>query len=197
MDTKIEELGYDHSDAAYLFSSMLKVFHQGDTEHYREATGWGEVELYGLLFEGAVEAAKELFRLVDWNVGFDGVFAYEYLDEACEHLLPFKLFQHITELDTTYGSIQALVLRHIEDNEWPQSELAKALLLPAAAMPFDPEDKTLGFLELEDKYGVWGAHPYFGLTDWQYEIANNDTRSGYWTWVFNQIQNWEPEDTAV
>ena len=197
MNTEIENLPYDPSDSGYLFWSMLKVFQEGDTEHFKELAGGGEVELVGQLFEASIEAAKELMRLIDWEEGFDGVFAYEFLDTSAPSDLPAQLLYHVTGHDTAMPSIQALVLRYVESQDWPQSGLAKALLLPAAAMPFDPEDKTLGWHELADKYGTWGKHPYFGIADWQYEVASNDSRSGYWTWVYNQIQSWEPEDTAI
>ena len=35
--------------------------------------------------------------------------------------------------------------------------------------------------------GVWGEHPGHPVADWQYEIANGDTRSGYWDWVANRL----------
>jgi len=36
--------------------------------------------------------------------------------------------------------------------------------------------------------GVWGEHPDHLVEDWQYEVANGDTRSGYWEWVANKIE---------
>ncbi len=29
----------------------------------------------------------------------------------------------------------------------------------------------------------WGSDPDFPVADWQYEVANDDTRQGYWEWV--------------
>ena len=34
-------------------------------------------------------------------------------------------------------------------------------------------------------YGYWGNHPEYMVTDWQYEVANGDTRLGYWHWCAN------------
>lgn len=34
---------------------------------------------------------------------------------------------------------------------------------------------------------VWDVHPDHPLEDWIYEVANNDTRSGYVDWVNAQI----------
>lgn len=31
--------------------------------------------------------------------------------------------------------------------------------------------------------GYWGDHPGYPATDWQHEVANGDTRRGYWSWV--------------
>lgn len=36
---------------------------------------------------------------------------------------------------------------------------------------------------LIDKYGYWGEHPEHSVEEWLDEIANNDTRMGYWDWV--------------
>jgi len=36
---------------------------------------------------------------------------------------------------------------------------------------------------LEAQYGVWGSHPTWPVADWQYDVANCDTRHGYWDWV--------------
>ena len=48
----------------------------------------------------------------------------------------------------------------------------------------DPQIKKLfACTELADKYGYWGEHPDFPVADWQYEVANNDTRASYWEWV--------------
>lgn len=32
--------------------------------------------------------------------------------------------------------------------------------------------------------GYWGNHEYF--EDWQNEVANNNTRLGFWEWLFNE-----------
>ncbi|MFX9054117.1 hypothetical protein ABTN50_19390, partial [Acinetobacter baumannii] len=31
--------------------------------------------------------------------------------------------------------------------------------------------------------GGWSEHPDHPLTDWRTEVANDDTRLGYWPWV--------------
>lgn len=36
-------------------------------------------------------------------------------------------------------------------------------------------------------YGIWGAHPDHPPADWRFEVANDDTRLGYWDWVANQL----------
>lgn len=45
--------------------------------------------------------------------------------------------------------------------------------------------------QLREKYTTgegWGRHPHFVVSDWQYEVDNNDTRLGYWDWVCNQLE---------
>lgn len=36
--------------------------------------------------------------------------------------------------------------------------------------------------------GRWGEHPDYPVDDWREEVANNDTRLGYWEWVESQIR---------
>lgn len=45
--------------------------------------------------------------------------------------------------------------------------------------------------DLITKFGVWGEHRDYPVADWKYEMANDDTRSGYWEWVANRIMNEE------
>lgn len=32
-------------------------------------------------------------------------------------------------------------------------------------------------------FDYWDHHPVHSIFDWQYEVANGDTRQGYWEWV--------------
>ncbi len=43
--------------------------------------------------------------------------------------------------------------------------------------------------KLKIKYGYWKGAPEFPLEDWQYEVANNDTRRGYWEWITSQLDD--------
>jgi hypothetical protein len=42
--------------------------------------------------------------------------------------------------------------------------------------------------------GTWGEHPKFLVADWQHEVENNYTRSGYWEWVANKVDQDEDEE---
>ncbi len=44
---------------------------------------------------------------------------------------------------------------------------------------------------------VWSEHPKYAVKDWQYEVANNDTRAGYAQWVEGQIEKEEQENQNV
>ena len=35
--------------------------------------------------------------------------------------------------------------------------------------------------------GHWGEIDKFQLQDWRYEVANDDTRLGYWEWCYAQM----------
>lgn len=56
------------------------------------------------------------------------------------------------------------------------------------------KDRDLGRLELENKYQGdhaqgWGHHPVHSRTIWRNAVADNDTVSGYWDWVYQMLQN--------
>lgn len=33
----------------------------------------------------------------------------------------------------------------------------------------------------------WASRPRFPVEDWQYEVANGDTRQGYATWLYDKL----------
>lgn len=60
--------------------------------------------------------------------------------------------------------------------------------------------ETIRFAEALDTLaaafgGYWGEHPQHDVASWQYAIANEDTRQGYWEWVADQIA-FDKEDTT-
>lgn len=40
----------------------------------------------------------------------------------------------------------------------------------------------------ESNGGIWGKHLDHPVEDWQYEVANGDSRQGYWDWVAHRIE---------
>lgn len=44
---------------------------------------------------------------------------------------------------------------------------------------------------LKETYGYWGQHPRYTLEAWRSEIAADETRLGYWQWIFHIITNKE------
>jgi hypothetical protein len=51
---------------------------------------------------------------------------------------------------------------------------------------------------LADKHGgTWGEHPDYPIADWQYQVANEHTRKGYWEWISDQILEKEVKDREV
>lgn len=41
----------------------------------------------------------------------------------------------------------------------------------------------------DDNGGIWGEHPLHKVADWQLEVANGDTRAGYWDWVISELES--------
>jgi hypothetical protein len=63
--------------------------------------------------------------------------------------------------------------------------------MPNLSTLSDPKlDDDIDLAQLHDANGgYWGAHPDHPLEDWLYEVANHDTRRGYWEWVEARIAN--------
>ena len=49
----------------------------------------------------------------------------------------------------------------------------------------------------EEHGGHWRNHPNYSHQDWMAEVANNDTRLGYWQWVASQVEQADEEDKIV
>jgi hypothetical protein len=45
----------------------------------------------------------------------------------------------------------------------------------------------------EQHDGFWGEHAEHSVSDWQAEVADDDTRLGYWEWVVCQIEQAEDD----
>ncbi len=50
-----------------------------------------------------------------------------------------------------------------------------------------PGDYNLTSDQLRVKYGSWGSHPRHPVEDWQAEVADDETRLGYWDWLEQRI----------
>jgi hypothetical protein len=48
--------------------------------------------------------------------------------------------------------------------------------------------------DLIAEHGYWGVLEDFPVEDWQYEVANGDTRESYWGWVVNRPPTEEEEE---
>lgn len=51
--------------------------------------------------------------------------------------------------------------------------------------------------KLSEEHGYWSSHATCSLADWQYEVANGDTRASYWEWVANKLQADAAYESAV
>ena len=49
--------------------------------------------------------------------------------------------------------------------------------------------------KLQEEFGgVWGEHPDYPVDEWQLEVANDDTRKGYWEWVKAKIEEADEDE---
>lgn len=65
-------------------------------------------------------------------------------------------------------------------------------------LKLDSDDRRMGPEQLREKYDGaqgtnWGQHPDYPMSVWQEEVANKETRVGYWEWVTGRIHA-EPAD---
>jgi len=51
-----------------------------------------------------------------------------------------------------------------------------------------PQASKKAQIDPEQHGGIWGEHPNHPVSDWQYEVANGDTRLGYWGWAEHQAE---------
>lgn len=49
--------------------------------------------------------------------------------------------------------------------------------------------KRLSVKLLVERYGHWGEHPKYSLESWRSEVEADETRLGYWQWVFHIMTN--------
>ena len=54
--------------------------------------------------------------------------------------------------------------------------------------------EPMRFCDLFGDRGVWNEHPDYPRSDWQDEVANDDTLLGYWDWVDHRIEAEDRED---
>jgi hypothetical protein len=47
------------------------------------------------------------------------------------------------------------------------------------------DDKLQTFIDESNPRGYWGEHPKYPVEDWRYQVANNETRQGYWEWCLD------------
>lgn len=74
---------------------------------------------------------------------------------------------------------------YVDDNgnEW----LASQVIFKRRPEPEPKADHLLDVEELMNKYGSRGEHPNHPASDWQAQVANDDTRLGYWDWLVNEL----------
>jgi hypothetical protein len=56
--------------------------------------------------------------------------------------------------------------------------------------------RTTAVQDLIDEAGgsIWDEHAEYPVSDWQAEVADNDTRASYWDWVLSQKESRENDE---
>ena len=67
---------------------------------------------------------------------------------------------------------------------------------PYIAKPSDPTPTPLDYMHAyKDKFGFWEPYPGHPVEDWRFEVANDDTRIGYWEWVEGRLEQEMHDET--
>jgi hypothetical protein len=70
--------------------------------------------------------------------------------------------------------------------------------LQAVAVPDPLQMHQTERLSMADTRDPWGEDEEYPVQDWRMEVANDDTRLGYWDWVDNQrIANAEDDELEL
>lgn len=43
-------------------------------------------------------------------------------------------------------------------------------------------------MNAQAEFGYWGEHPEYPVECWKYQVANGNTRCGYWEWVERAVE---------
>jgi hypothetical protein len=95
--------------------------------------------------------------------------------------------------DITFDQVLRAVSERIRNLK--ADEILEAVLPPVDSIPV--ELNTLErFQRFKDSASHWGVCPGHPIEDWKHEIANGDTRLGYWQWAESRIEQ-EAHDAAA
>lgn len=75
---------------------------------------------------------------------------------------------------------------YVDDNgkEW----LDYQVIFKRRPEPEPKADHTLEAHELRNRYALEGEHPDHPASDWQAQVADGDTRLGYWDWLVVELE---------
>lgn len=142
--------------------------------------------LYDCLLEGRVTLGGETFQPDPTEI------------QSEERPWRYPLFD--CDLDSTVDG-QAMVLKLVKKSDVANSHAQRIAELEGfinACLDCSSADETVDFLvnnydkvmdddsSLPESRNPWAEDPEFPVSDWQYEVRNNDTRLGYHEWVEHQ-----------
>lgn len=140
---------------------------------------------------GEIEAMQYLIAAAD-------ILEIQYQKRSCDD------FDHLVfayEVAEPFGAMVAkAVAKAGNSDELAVTQMANKLLdeVSRPALSENAEriqsDKQCGSsADLEGYYqGInMQEHPMFPLIDWRHEVADQNTKQGYWDWAYNEVHNWE------
>lgn len=77
----------------------------------------------------------------------------------------------------------------------PLIDIDGNVLPPEEAPTEEPTPATATYDSLKDSFGgTWGELPDYPVADWQAEVADDNTRQGYWEWVESKLEDADAND---
>ncbi len=103
------------------------------------------------------------------------------------------MFLYLAEVDPETGRHHSSRTFSYHDTDSMCAQLLESVLEFTSRVGAHSVHATSRKLKLESGT-FWEGLDRYPVEDWQYEVANDDTRLGYWEWVANQMPDLHDED---
>lgn len=104
---------YDTADAAYLFKAMNEIY---QATHDANPIEIAELDHMTNMFAASIHGAEAINKVVDFSAGWEGVFAYEVVDQNDDSSLAHAIYHACVLGEATPLSV---VADYATSQNWP------------------------------------------------------------------------------